>query len=52
MVVITSPQRYADVYTSGVENFLNYSGNHTFYAARQYWPHETLYSGASEEGAP
>ena len=35
--------QFADVYTSSVENFLNYSLNHTFYAKRQFWPHETLH---------
>jgi hypothetical protein len=33
--------RYADIYTANVNNFLNYSLQHCFYAKRRYWPHET-----------
>lgn len=32
--------RYADVYTSELNNFLNYPSDYCFYAARNFFPHE------------
>jgi hypothetical protein len=34
--------RYADVYTSSVNNFLRYSLHHCFYAERSFFPHEQV----------
>ncbi len=40
----TSVARYADVYTSDIENLLSYPADHTFYPARVFLPHEVTIS--------
>jgi HAD superfamily 5'-nucleotidase-like hydrolase len=35
--------RFADVFTGGVQNFMNYPLTHCFYSGRIYFPHEIAY---------